>query len=279
MSVLTRAVQIADRVSIPQLGLGVFQVPPDEAQQVVEQALEVGYRHIDTATAYVNEAGVGAALRASGIPREDLFVTSKLRNGDHGFDSARRAYEESCQQLGLDYLDLYLIHWPNPEAGLWQDSWRALEGLASTGSLRAAGVSNFLVEHLEELSGFADSPPAVNQIELHPTFQQDELVQWCRARGIAVEAYSPLGQGTDLDHPTVTGLAQELGLSAAQVILRWHLEKGHIVIPKTVSNARMRSNAALDVALTPDQLSVIDALEAGQRTGNDPRTFSLSQIR
>lgn len=279
MSALNRTVRIGADVTIPQLGLGVFQVPPDEAQRVVEEALEVGYRHIDTAAAYVNEQGVGAALRASGLPREELFITSKLRNGDQGFDSARRAYGQSCQQLGLEYLDLYLIHWPNPAAGLWQDSWRALESLVATGSLRAAGVSNFLVEHLEELTAFASELPAVNQIERHPTFQQNDLVHWCRARGVAVEAYSPLGQGADLEHPTITGFAKELGMSPAQVILRWHLDQGSIVIPKTVSSARMRSNAALDVALTPDQISAIDALEAGQRTGNDPRSFSLSQIR
>lgn len=279
MSALNRTVRIGEGVDIPQVGLGVFQVAPDEAQQVVEQALDVGYRHIDTAAAYVNETGVGAALRASGIPREDVFVTSKLRNGDQGFDQARRAYADSCERLGLDYLDLYLIHWPNPEAGLWQDSWRALEALAATGSVRAAGVSNFLVEHLEELAGFADSQPAVNQIELHPTYQQSELAQWCQRRGIAVQAYSPLGQGADLEHPTVTGIAEELGVSAAQVILRWHVDKGHVVIPKTVSSSRMRSNAALDFTLMPGQLSAIDALESGQRTGNDPRTFSLSQIR
>lgn len=279
MSALARTVALGPDLSIPQLGLGVFQVPAEEAQQVVEQALEAGYRHIDTAAAYVNESGVGAALRASGLPREDVFVTSKLRNGDQGFDAARRAYARSCTQLGLEYLDLYLIHWPNPEAALWQDSWRALENLAQTGALRAAGVSNFLVEHLEELTAFAGLPPAVNQVELHPTFQQEDVVQWCQSRDIAVEAYSPLGQGTDLEHPTIAGIADELGLSAAQVVLRWHLEKGHIVIPKTVSPARMRTNAELDVALTPQQISAIDALESGQRTGNDPRTFALSQIR
>lgn len=279
MTALTETVPLTRGVDIPQVGLGVFQVPPQEAQRVVEKALEVGYRHIDTAAAYVNETGVGAALRASGIAREDLFVTSKLRNGDQGFDSTRRAYEESCRRLGLEHMDLYLIHWPNPEAGLWQDSWRALERLAGEGAVRAVGVSNFLVEHLEELAGFADSAPAVNQIELHPTFQQSAEVQWCRSREIAIEAYSPLGQGADLTDPVVTGLARELEISAAQVILRWHLQKGHIVIPKTVSAERMRSNATLDVALSPEQLSAIDRLDSGRRTGNDPRTFSLSQIR
>ena len=160
---LGRRVALRGGVSIPQIGLGVFQVPSQEAQPVVERALELGYRHIDTATAYVNEQGVGAAVRASGLPREEVFVTSKLRNGDQGYDQALRAYDATCERLGLDALDLYLIHWPNPSAGLWQDSWRALERLRDEGRVRAVGVSNFLVEHLEELAGFADQTPAVNQ--------------------------------------------------------------------------------------------------------------------
>jgi diketogulonate reductase-like aldo/keto reductase len=277
---LARSVTLRGGVTVPQIGLGVFQVPSDEAQAVVEQALELGYRHIDTAAAYVNESGVGAAVRASGLPREDVFVTSKLRNGDHGYDRTLRAYDDTCERLGLEILDLYLIHWPNPSAGLWQDSWRALERLRDEGRVRAVGVSNFLVEHLEELAGFAGQMPAVNQIELHPTFQQRDVVEACRAYGIAVEAYSPLGQGADLDHPAVSGVADELGVTPAQVILRWHLDKGHIVIPKSVSPERMRANAALEgVHLTPAHGAAVDALDAGNRIGGDPRTFSLSQIR
>jgi diketogulonate reductase-like aldo/keto reductase len=267
-------------VTIPQIGLGVFQVPSEEAQPVVEEALALGYRHIDTAAAYVNEKGVGAAVRASGLPREEVFVTSKLRNGDQGYDSALRAYDETLERLGLDALDLYLIHWPNPAAGLWQDSWRALERLRDEGRVRAVGVSNFLVEHLQELAGFAGEMPAVNQIELHPTFQQADVVAACREHGIAVEAYSPLGQGADLDDERVVAIAQRLEVSPAQVILRWHVEKGTVVIPKSVSPARMRANASLEgVALTADDLASIDALESGNRVGGDPRTFSLSQIR
>lgn len=277
---LGRRVALRGGVSIPQIGLGVFQVPSQEAQPVVERALEVGYRHIDTATAYVNEPGVGAAVRGSGLPREEVFVTSKLRNGDQGYDQALRAYDATCERLGLDALDLYLIHWPNPSAGLWQDSWRALERLRDEGRVRAVGVSNFLVEHLEELAGFADQMPAVNQIELHPTFQQADVVAACDAYNVAVEAYSPLGQGADLADPRVTEIAQDLGASPAQVILRWHLEKGHVVIPKSVSVQRLRANAALEgVVLHPEQVAAIDALEAGNRVGGDPRTFSLSQIR
>ena len=277
---LHRTVPLRDGGTIPQIGLGVFQVPSEEAQPVVEQALELGYRHIDTAAAYVNEKGVGAAVRASGLPRDEVFVTSKLRNGDQGYDSALRAYDDTLARLGLDTLDLYLIHWPNPSARLWQDSWRALERLRDEGRVRAVGVSNFLVEHLEELRGFADRMPAVNQIELHPTFQQADVVAACREHGIAVEAYSPLGQGADLEDDRVTSIARDLGVTPAQVILRWHVDKGHVVIPKSVSPERMRQNAALeDVALTAGHLDAIDALETGNRVGGDPRTFSLSQIR
>ncbi len=275
-----RTVPLRGGGSIPQIGLGVFQVPSEEAQPVVEQALERGYRHVDTAAAYVNEQGVGAAVRASGLPRDEVFVTSKLRNGDQGYDSTLRAYDDTLQRLGLEVLDLYLIHWPNPAAGLWQDSWRALEPPRVEGRVRAVGVSNCLVEHLDELRGFADQMPAVNQIELHPTFQQADVVAACREHGIAVEAYSPLGQGADLGDERVVAIARRLEVSPAQVILRWHVDKGHVVIPKSVSPERMRANASLEgVALSPDDLASIDALESGNRVGGDPRTFSLSQIR
>ncbi len=278
--VFARRVPLAGGTSIPQFGLGVFQVESGGTQQVVEQALEIGYRHIDTAAAYVNEEGVGAAIQATGIPREEVFVTSKLRNGDQGYESALKAYADTCKRLGLDRLDLYLIHWPNPAAGLWQDSWRALVHLADQGEVAAVGVSNFMTEHLTELANLSERTPAVNQIELHPTYQQRELADFCRSRGIAVEAYSPLGQAGDLDHPEVTALAQRLGVTAAQVILRWHLDRGHIVIPKTVNPERMRTNADLDhVVLTDEDLAVIDGLDAGQRIGNDPYTFAKSQIR
>ncbi|WP_246465058.1 aldo/keto reductase [Ruania alkalisoli] len=278
--IFARRVPLAGGTSIPQFGLGVFQVESGGTQQVVEQALEIGYRHIDTAAAYVNEEGVGAAIQATGIPREEVFVTSKLRNGDQGYESALTAYADTCRRLGLDRLDLYLIHWPNPAAGLWQDSWRALAHLAAEGEVAAVGVSNFMTEHLTELADLSERTPAVNQIELHPTYQQRELADFCRSRGIAVEAYSPLGQAGDLDHPEVTALAQRLGVTAAQVILRWHLDRGHVVIPKTVNPERMRTNADLDhVALTDEDLAVIDGLDAGQRIGNDPYTFAKSQIR
>ncbi|MFE5342678.1 aldo/keto reductase [Isoptericola sp. NPDC056578] len=277
---LRRTRTLRDGTVVPEVGLGVFQVPSAEAQQVVEQALEAGYRHIDTAAAYVNEEGAGAAVRASGLPRDEVFVTSKLRNGDQGYDQALRAYDETCDRLGLDHVDLYLIHWPNPAAGLWQDSWRALERLRDEGRVGAVGVSNFLAEHLDELAGFADQMPVVNQVELHPAFQQPDVVAACRAYGVAVEAYSPLGQGSGLRHPDVVAIAEELGVTPAQVVLRWHLDQGRLVIPKTVSPARMRENASLDrVGLTPAHRAAIDALDTGTRIGGDPRTFSISQIR
>ncbi|CAM3284013.1 aldo/keto reductase [Occultella aeris] len=277
---LDRRTTLPGGVGIPQVGLGVFQVPTAQAQRVVEEALEVGYRHVDTAAAYVNEEGVGAALGSAGLPREEVFVTSKLRNGDQGYERALRAYDDTLARLGLETLDLYLIHWPNPAAGLWQESWRALERILDEGRVRAIGVSNFMVEHLRELLGRAEHVPAVNQIEIHPSFAQPDLADFCAEHAITVQAYSPLGQGADLSAPTVTAIADRLGVTAAQVVLRWHLDQGRVVIPKTTSRARMVSNADLDgTDLTADDLAGLDALETGVRIGNDPRTFALSQIR
>lgn len=273
-------VELDNGVSIPSLGFGVFQVPPGEVQQVVELALGVGYRHIDTAAAYNNEAGVGAAVRASGLPREDVFVTSKLRNGDQGHDSALRAYADSCARLGLDALDLYLVHWPYPSAGLYVESWRALQRLYDEGAVRAVGVSNFLPEHIDALLEAGAPTPAVNQIELHPTFQQRELAAYSRQRGIAVEAYSPLGQAADLGAPAVTAIAAAHDVSPAQVVLRWHLQSGNIAIPKSANAARIEENfQVLGFELTSDEMSQVDALEAGNRVGGDPATFALTQIR
>jgi 2,5-diketo-D-gluconate reductase A len=267
-------------VSIPQLGLGVFQVPPTDARRVVEAALEAGYRHIDTAAAYNNEAGVGAAIKASGLPRQEVFVTTKLRNGNQGYDEALVAYEESCERLGLDQIDLYLIHWPYPSADRYVDSWRALERLHAEQRVRAIGVSNFLPEHLERLLGETATVPAVNQIELHPTYQQHEVANFSRKHSIAVESYSPLGQGADLEHPTVKGLAEKYSRTTAQVVLRWHLQRGHIVIPKSNSADRIKSNFdVFSFSLTDDEVNSITAMEGGNRIGSDPRTFALSQIR
>jgi 2,5-diketo-D-gluconate reductase A len=267
-------------VQIPQRGFGVFLVPPGDTQPAVEQAIEIGYRHIDTAAAYNNEAGVGAAVRACGLPREELFVTTKLRNGEHGHESALRAYDETLERLGLEYADLYLLHWPNPTADLYVDSWRALERLYTDGRVRAIGVSNFLPEHLDRLAKENEIVPAVNQVELHPSYQQRELTDLCRERSIAVEAYSPLGQGGDLDHPVLASIAGDHHVTPAQVVLRWHLHLGHIVIPKSVNAERIRANFDLGgFALTDDEIAAITALENGNRLGNDPRTFAISQIR
>src|SRR5690606_594199 len=273
-------ITLSGGVTVPQLGLGVFQIPPEDVQRVVEYALEVGYRHLDTAAAYLNEAGVGAAIRASGLPREEVVVTTKLRNGDQGFEEALRAYDDSCRRLGLDRVDLYLIHWPNPAAGRYVDSWRALERLYAEQRVRAIGVSNFLPEHLDRLAERQQVVPMVNQIELHPTYQQAELTRVCAERGIVVEAYSPLGRGADLEHPVLTGIAADHDRTPAQVVLRWQLRRGRVVTPKPATPERIRANyEVFDFELTDDELSRIDRLEAGQRTGNDPRTFSLSQIR
>ena len=274
------SIELNDGARIPQIGFGVFQVPPETTQQVVEDALAAGYRHLDTAAAYNNEVGVGAAVRASGLHREDLFVTTKLRNGDQGHDEALRAFDDSCSRLGLDYVDLYLIHWPYPVADQYVSSWRALQRLHAEGRARSVGVSNFLAGHLDRLAAETDLTPAVNQIELHPTFQQREVAEVCRARGIAVEAYSPLGQGADLDNPAVQTIAERLGRDAGQVVLRWHLQLGHIVIPKSKTPERIRSNRAIeDFELTAADLQAITGLDANRRIGGDPNTFALTQIR
>src|SRR5664279_923858 len=217
-------------VTIPQLGFGVFQVPQAQTQAVVEDALEAGYRHIDTAAAYGNEAGVGAAIAACGIAREQIFLTTKLRNGEHGI--AAEAFEASRQALGVEVIDLYLIHWPVPSQGLFVDAWLALEKIYAAGGVRAIGVSNFLQDHLDTLLAETTVVPAVNQIELHPTFQQAALAARSRAHGIAVEAYSPLGQGSDLDVAALTALAKKHAATPAQIVLAWHLGVHNIVIPK-----------------------------------------------
>lgn len=256
-------IEIAPGVYLAQIGLGVFQVPANEAQRVVEDALELGYRHIDTAAAYVNETGVGAALMASGLPRDEVFVTSKLRNGDQGYESALRAHTDTCERLGVDRLDLYLIHWPYPSAGKFVDSWRALERLAQDGGVRSVGVSNFLPEHLEAIAAASELRPAVNQIELHPTFQQPDVVEASRAGGAVVEAYSPLGQGADLDAAPVLAAAAAHEASPAQVIIAWHLQRGHIVIPKSSRRERMAENlAASALRLSDDEVRAITALDS-----------------
>jgi 2,5-diketo-D-gluconate reductase A len=270
-------VTLNNGVRVPQLGLGVFQVPPEETQRIVEDALEAGYRHIDTAAAYRNEAAVGAAIAATGIPREDVFLTTKLRNGEQG--TARDAFRNSRRELGVDYVDLYLIHWPVPSRNLFPEAWKAMEALHANGEIRAIGVSNFLAGHLDTLLQSAEVVPAVNQVELHPTFQQTELAAKSRSLGISVEAYSPLGQGADLNAEPVTAAAEKHGVSPAQVVLAWHLAQGTIVIPKSANSGRMRDNlAAAGVVLAPAEMSAISALEAGARIGSDPAVAAHSQM-
>lgn len=264
-------------VLIPQLGFGVFQVPPADTQRIVEDALDAGYRHIDTAAAYRNEAGVGAAIAASGIPREEIFITTKLRNGEQGI--AREAFENSLKALGVDYVDLYLIHWPVPSQGLFTEAWKALEKIYGGSEIRAIGVSNFLSDHLDAILNASDVVPAVNQIEIHPTFQQRDLAARSRSLGIAVEAYSPLGQGADLGAAPVKSLAARYGVTPAQIVLAWHLAQGTIVIPKSADSARMRENlGAAAVPLTAAEMDEITALDSGARGGSDPAVAAFSQL-
>jgi 2,5-diketo-D-gluconate reductase A len=268
------SLRLHDGVQIPQLGFGVFQIPPPETQAVVELALEVGYRHIDTAAAYRNEEGVGAAIAAAGLPREDVFVTTKLWNSQQGYDSTLAAFEASARRLGLDYVDLYLIHWPVPSEDRFVETWRAFERLREEGRVRTIGVSNFRIEDLERLEAEAQARPTVNQIELHPRHQQVELRAWHAEHGVATEAWSPLAQGELLDDETLTAIAAAHGKTAAQVVLRWHLQIGNVVIPKSVTPGRIRENIeTLDFELSERELAEIAALDAGARIGPDPSTF------
>jgi diketogulonate reductase-like aldo/keto reductase len=255
---------------IPQVGLGVWQTPSGATtRQAVTAALKGGYRHVDTARIYGNEADVGAAVRESGVARADVFVTTKLWNADQGYDSALRAFDASLKTLGLDYVDLYLIHWP--VAGKRLDSWRALERLHGDGRARSIGVSNFLVPHLEELLGKAKQVPAVNQIELSPFLQRRDTRALCAKHGIVVEAYSPLTHGQRLDHPVVKDVARRVGRSVAQVLLRWGLQQGAVVLPKSTKPARIAENGALfDFTLDDRAMGELDALEEGLATGWDP---------
>jgi 2,5-diketo-D-gluconate reductase A len=265
---------LRDGVEIPQLGFGVFQVPPEETQEAVEEALAAGYRHIDTAAAYRNEAGVGAAIEAVGIAREDVFVTTKLWNSQQGYDSTLQACEKSLGRLGMDHVDLYLIHWPVPTEDRYLDTWRAFERIREEGRARTIGVSNFRVEDLERLKAEAERLPTVNQIELHPRLQQAELRVWHADHGVATEAWSPLAQGALLDEETIEGIAADRGRTPAQVILRWHIQIGNVVIPKSVTPERIRENLELfDFELGEEEMAAIARLDSGERIGPDPATF------
>ena len=255
---------------IPQVGLGVWQTPSGATtRQAVAAALDLGYRHVDTARIYGNEVDVGAAVRASGVAREEVFVTTKLWNADQGYEQAQRAFDASLQRLGLDYVDLYLLHWP--VAGKRLESWRALERIQADGRARSIGVSNFLVPHLEELLGKAKQVPAVNQIELTPFLQRRETRALCAKHDIVVEAYSPLTHGQRLDHPVVGDIARRVGRSVAQVLLRWGVQHGLVVLPKSTKPARIAENGALfDFTLDAAAMTALDALEEGLVTGWDP---------
>ncbi|UIX35302.1 aldo/keto reductase [Streptomyces sp. GQFP] len=260
---------------MPQLGFRVWQVPDDEAERAVATALETGYRSIDTAAIYGNEEGTGKAVAASGVSREDLFVTTKLWNGDQGYESTLRAFDTSLEKLGLEYVDLYLIHWPQPAKGKFVDTYKAFEKLAADGRARAIGVSNFLPEHLDRLLTETSVIPAVNQIELHPHLQQHAAREYHAEQGIATEAWSPLGSGKGLlEVPAIVAIAQKHGRTPAQIVLRWHLQLGNVVIPKSVTPSRIKENIEVfDFSLDAEDLAAISALNENRRLGPDPATF------
>ncbi len=271
-------IELNDGTRIPQLGFGVFKIEPEKTAAAVKVALDVGYRHIDTAQMYGNERGVGEGIRDAGLDRGDVFITSKLNNGFHRPDDARRAFDDTLSALGSDYVDLFLIHWPLPTlyGGDFVSTWHVLEEFAKDGRARSIGVSNFQPAHLERLLKESDTVPSVNQIEVHPYFTNEEVRAYGREHGIATEAWSPIAKGRVLDDPVVTRIADAVGRFPAQVVLRWHIQRGDIVFPKSVSPERVRSNFELfDFELTDSDMEAISALDRGEpgRTGPNPDTF------
>ena len=273
------AITLNDGNAIPQLGFGVYQVPPEETARAVERALEIGYRHIDTAEMYGNEKEVGEAVRASGLDRGDVFVTSKLSNAFHEPEDARQAFDTTLSEIGFDYVDLFLIHWPLPTVynGDFVSTWKALEEFKQDGRARSIGVSNFQVGHLERLASETDTVPAVNQIEVHPYLTNEAVRDYGREHGIVTEAWSPLAKGGVLEDPAITQIAEKAGKTPAQVVLRWHIQRGDIVFPKSVTPSRMEENFDLfDFELDPSDMEEITALDRGEdgRTGPHPDTFA-----
>ena len=273
-------ITLNDGNTIPQLGFGVFQIEPADTAEAVREAIEVGYRHIDTAEMYGNEREVGEGIRASGLDRGDIFVTSKLDNGLHEPDDAREAFEGTLSDLGFDYVDLFLIHWPLPTLynGDFVSTWKTLEEFHGDGRARSIGVSNFQIEHLERLAAETDTMPAVNQIEVHPYFTNDAVREYGQENGIVTEAWSPIAQGEVLDDSTIAQIAEKVSKTPAQVVLRWHIQRGDIVFPKSVTPSRMRENLELfDFELEPADMDEISALDQGEdgRTGPHPETFDV----
>lgn len=269
-STLSSRISLSNGVEIPVLGLGVYQSRPgEETRAAVAAALALGYRHVDTARVYGNEADVGAALAASALPRDAVFVTTKLWNDDHGYDATLRACDASLRRLGVERVDLYLVHWPVP--GLRRETWRAMERLLADGKARAIGVSNYTIRHLDELLASASVPPAANQVELHPFLPQPQLVAFCRKHGIQIEAYAPLVKARRMEHPVLRRVAEKHGRTPAQILVRWSLQHGYVVIPKSIRPERIRENAdVFGFALDADDLAAMDALDEGFRTSWDP---------
>ncbi|MHC1558169.1 aldo/keto reductase [Actinomycetospora sp. C-140] len=268
-------IELNNGTTIPQLGFGVFQIDPSDTAESVTTALDIGYRHIDTAQMYGNEAEVGEAIAKSSVPRDELWITTKCNNGNHGYDDSQRALDESLGKLGLDFVDLYLIHWPLPGKALYVETWKGFEQAYADGKTRAIGVSNFQPHHLDRLKEETSTTPAINQVELHPQLQQAAVLAYDDRHGIATEAWSPIGQGKGLlDAPELAPIAEAHGKSAAQVVLRWHIQIGTIIFPKSVTPERVRENFDIfDFELSADEMETIKGMDRDRRLGPDPDKF------